>query len=434
MTYFDDILKARKRFIYNYKRGNHMDCIVIGQKLVALYRRHEDTGSIDYADDVYNLARVYHETGSYVQAKALYIDSIKLIRKLSGKGVSFADRLNNIALCSAKLGEYDDAVKYLKEAAAIISAKDQEYSPEHLDCLYNLANVYYDMGEYDDAIKLHVTVLFCRREEDNAYTDSLNCIGYAYEKQGDMENSVNYLKRATANIKKLYGVNSEEYLANIYYIAQVYNKKCDYPLAIKNYEEARKVINKLYNDKHPYYADTLNRLAEAFVSDGQLDKALKLRLKALKIVKTQIGENHIYYANSLRNIALIYKSEGQEEKAIEYFSKALTLKREIIGAGNIDYIRDVMLLSGMFIERYEYDKAIIILNETIEMLKKDGGEFTSIIPEINKIFNSIKNIKEIKDSYTNDKNSPIDKIDIFELLKMVEDRISEEGVFGEIDD
>jgi tetratricopeptide (TPR) repeat protein len=238
-----------------------MECIIVGQKLVALYKKHEDTGNIDYSDDLFNLASVYYETGSYAQAKGIYIESIRLVKKLLGKGRAYADRLNDIALCCTKLDEYDDAVKYLREAGTLLSADEQEYSPEHLDCLYNLANVYYDMGDYDESIKLHSTVLFCRKYEDDAYSDSLNCIGYAYEKQGDLENSINYIKRATANIKKLHSINSEEYLANIFYMAQIYNKKYDYALAIKNYEEARRVINRLYNDKHPYYADTLNRLA-----------------------------------------------------------------------------------------------------------------------------------------------------------------------------
>ena len=425
MVYFDDLSKIRRKFIHYYKKKNYANCIMTGQKLIALYKKNGDVSNIDYADDLYNLACAYYESGSYSQSKTLYIDSIKIVRKLLGKGASYADRLNNIALCCVKLNELSFAEKYLKEAAVISSENGQEYSEKHLDCLYNLANVHYDLCDYDNAIKQHVTVLFNRKAENDAYTDSLNCIGYAYEKLGDMENSINYMKRATANIKKLHGTNSEAYLANIYYIAHMYSKKEDFGMAVKSYEEAKSIINKVYSEKHPYYADTLNKLAEALFANGQKEKALELRLDALRIVKEQIGVNHVYYANSLRNIALIYKSEGNEEKSIEYFSRALEIKADIVGKNSIDYIKDVMLLSGMYIERYEYDRAMSLLNATLEELKKDGEEFANIIPEINKIFNSIQNIKKIKDTYSNttEKTSE-DKVDIFKLLKVVEDRIS----------
>jgi len=424
MAYFEDVIKIRKKFMLHYKKGNYVNCISIGQKLIDLYKKHEDMGSIDYADDLYNLACIYHETGGFAQARPLYVESVKLVRKLLGKGISYTDRLNNLAVCIARMGESDMAAKYLKEAAHILVAKGYENSPQHLETLYNLANVYYDQGLYDEAIRQHVNVLFTRKDEGDGYSDSLNCIGYAYERQGDLENAVNYIKRATAHIKKTHTVNSMAYLSNIYYLAQIYIRRQDYPSAIRCYEDAQRVIRKLFNEKHPYFADTLNRLAEALENDGQWERALRLRLRALKIVRIQIGEQHMYYANCLRNIGLIYKTEGEKEKAVPYFLQALAIKRQIIGAGNIDYIRDVMFLCGIYIERFEYESALNILNDTMQLLELEGGEFDQIVPEINKIFSSLKSIQEFKENYQTENGRPMD---IAALLKLVEDRISEDG-------
>ncbi len=433
MTYYDDILKARQQFAQNYKQQNYTNCIIIGKKLLALYKKCDSSESMDYADEQYNLACVYQDAKNYAQAKLLYFDSMRRVKKLEGKDLAYADRLNNVAVCCARLGDVDNSVKYFKEAETIFTEKGKEYSAEHLDCLYNLANAYYDKGNYDEAIRMHVTVLFNRKDEGDSYADSLNCIGYAYEKMDDMENAVNYLKRAMSHIKKIHSENSEEYLSNLYYIGQVYYRKNDFKSAIKSYETACKIIKEMFSEENPYYGDALNRLAEALMYDGQREKSLKLRLTALKILKEHIGENHIYYANSLRNIALLYKDGDNSEKAIEYFMEALRIKSEILGAANTDYIKDVMLLSGMFIEKFEYDRAIALLQDTIDLLKREGGEFSGIIPEIMKIFNSIKDIKEIKDTLEKTNNVSVEEDDIFNLIKTIEARMTEALDFNDME-
>lgn len=421
MTYFENIIKTRRRFMHYFEKENYPNCILYGQKLIGIYKKNGDTENIDYADDLYNLGYVFQALGGYKQAKRYYIESVKTVRKITGKSVRYEDGLNNLAICCAKLGEYERAIHYFEKTAKISQKQYGKNSKEHLNCVYNIANVYYDMEEYEESILKHKNTLSVRKM-DNDRINTLNRIGYAYEGLRNYDSAIGFFKRALSDVEQVHGIESGQYLSNIYYLSGAYLKAGMYSDAVETYEDTAKRIKKQYSEKHPYFADVLNKLAESLTKNGEGEKSLKIRLKSLKIMKEQIGENHVYYANSLRNIAMLYKSMDKTDKAAELFLKSLNIKADIVGAGSIDYIRDVMILCGMFIEKYEYDRAIDILTETIELLKAEGGEYTEIIPEIIKIFDSIKDIKDVE--APND--SEEENINLIELLRTMEDKIYDE--------
>lgn len=87
----------------------------------------------------YNLAAVYHARGKYFQAKHLFTNLIQKADKLSR-----ADLNNNLGSSSIALGEYEQALTFLKASL--------DDNPNLLDAEFNLALCYYAMNRLEDAL------------------------------------------------------------------------------------------------------------------------------------------------------------------------------------------------------------------------------------------------------------------------------------------
>ena len=104
----------------------------------------------------------------------------------------------NMAFLHYNLKQYDKAIRFANEAAAI--ARKLGYDELYLEALTNLANVYYETGRYDTSIQYSQKVKEIARKEglrlqlDNAYGN----LSLAYEGKGDYKTALAYHKKYLA--------------------------------------------------------------------------------------------------------------------------------------------------------------------------------------------------------------------------------------------
>lgn len=386
MNYKDYINKLKVKFFNSFEDDDFLQAALTGERILKIYEENSDMKSANFANDVYNLACVYHEVGKVDMAINLYLQSSDIIEKIFGQSVRLADILNNIAICYNYLGEYNTAEKFFKRVINIRKTILSKDHPDYVFALYNIGCNYYDKEDYDKAIYYHMESLKRKNKKDLDYVDNLNFLGYDFESKGDIEKAVKLCQNALDLISSIKGANSEEYMSNVYYIANLYEKNGDYESSLTCYNKAIVLLKQFIGENHPYYADALNKLADIYLKLNNNKKSLTIRMKALKILKNTVGNDHIYYANCLKSIADIHRKENEFMQAKPLYIEELQIKEKIMGLKSEEYLKDLIVLSSIYTAVGEFENASQTLKTVIENIDKSNESYIECILDLAKIY------------------------------------------------
>jgi len=361
--YLDEVKILRNKLNARRNAGEHAKCVFLGEKLIQLHRKNKNTRSMNFADDLFNLAMVYEDMEKLERARVLYVDSLRLIQALLGEGTEYADRLTNLAVVSGKMGKHSVALAMFSKAEQIKLAKLGEYSPEAACAMHNLANCMFDQGLYERALEKHKQALAIREHNhssgdtdgrDIAYADSLNACGYCHESLEQESEAEGYFLRAMDVTADVCGEESEEYVSGLLYYADFLCDNGRGGAAFKKYNKALRIFKKLYEDKSMKYAGAISTVANGFERAGDLKKALSLKITAIEMMRGIVGGDHLHFANTYKDIAIGFHSLGDVGNAIKNMRKALKIKQSTIGRMDDSYVRDLLALSLFYLEQLEY--------------------------------------------------------------------------------
>lgn len=376
MQYMDEVRSLRKRLAARHRAGEYAKCVVLGEKLIQLHKRNKNTYSVNFADDLFNLATSYEDAGRFERAKRLYSDSVSMIESLTGGGLEYADRLSVQAGVYSKTGDYITALGIYLQAEHIKKKKLGENHQEYADALYNVGNALFDGNMFIKAARTHEKALAIRAGDKTniAYADSLNALGYCHEAMEEYAKAAGYFEEALKVTEKLVGAYSDGYVADLLNYAGFLCKTGDYGASIKHYNKAASFIKTMYTENHIHYAEALNLTAEAHEKEGNLKKALSLRSKALNIMKKTLGGNHLYIANSIKSLAVGYHAAGDRPKAVKNLRETLKIKELLIGCANEEYISDMLLLVSFYLEDANYKKTAETLKHALKRMKAPSAQ------------------------------------------------------------
>lgn len=368
MKHANTAYAARKLMLDSYRNGDFKKSIDSGQKLIDSYVLSKTPPTIERADDFYNFAFICAEAGDYRKAIDLYTKSYVTVRTMCGENHDYTARLTNLAICYAGIGSSDIAVGLFKKADEILSelksyAKNDWISYDHRNNLYNLANAYDAAGMHELAAETHEKQLSLYPLNDVIFADSLNCIGYTFEKREKHEVACRYFADALKIKKHICGEYSEEYIADLVHYAEALVCADNHKTAMNVFMRAAGFIKKAHTEADNCYIQVVEKAAECAIIIGELDKALKLRRRILKIIKSIMGETHLIYSEALRNVSTVYKQMGELEKALKYILRALNISRLLLGEGNALYEKDVALACDLYMRLNMFDKAAELLGK-----------------------------------------------------------------------
>ena len=326
-----------------------------GESLLNEHAHNQTTQTRAYADDLYNLARVYDELGDLERAMTLYTDSAHLYTDLAdGDPTGYSRCLNNLAAVLFEMGHEESSAHLFWQLAAVQKHHGNDTNESFADGLYNLANAATDKNYKKYALEWHADALKMRRQFGNIndIIDSLQSIAFMHEENEEYEKAVPLAE----TVMEL--AEGDDYICAVFYLAQL-NHLCGHnEAALRLYIEALEEVRKRVGRYHASYTKTAICYAELLNHMGRIHEALALQKEIRMLMEGTSGG--IYtdeYALCLRETGELHKQLGQYDQAEAVFLRSLRLAR----FQKTNLTEDIVHLVRLYLQRGDQDRALEML-------------------------------------------------------------------------
>jgi tetratricopeptide (TPR) repeat protein len=371
--------ELKEKMLGAYTQNNLKLASEIGSYLYQSIQSELSETNPAFAEQLNVIARLYHISGLYEKAEPLFLQALKIGKKVLGENhPDYATSISNLALLYADLGVYEKAEPLLLQALKIRKEVLGENHPDYANSLNNLASLYQTKGLYEKAEPLLLQALKILEEvlgEDHEdYATSLNNLALSYKSQGLFEKAEPLYLQALKIRKEVLGENHPDYaeslsnLGGLFYIQGLLKK------AELFNQQALKIRKEVLGENHPDYAMSLNNMAVLYDRQGLYKKAEPLLLECLKISKEVLGETHPDYANSIINIAELYRKQGKYEKAEPLYLQVLSIESKVLGENHPDYAKTLNSLAVLYYSIGLYEKAENLFLQALKTQKDILGE------------------------------------------------------------
>lgn len=384
--YLAEIRELRKDFVKSYKDGDLKKALLLGKRLLEIYKEQGELKNPGFAEDTHNVAVIFDELGFYDKAVEYYLEAAALKKARLGESASFADTLNNLAIAYSKLGQYNAA---LKMQLRVLEVRDKKLGRNHIDyihTLYNLGNTYEALKQYDPALECHKQAL-----EMSCGCKALNMIDIAdihasmagcFEKKGNYKKAIFYYEFALDIIEKKQGTKSLHYIANAISLASVCEKAGFIGLAVEYCERVVEIRRRMFPEGHLDYVNNLNYLASLCYKDSQFDKSLQLHRTVLDLVEKNLGQKYLLYSDTLDSIALDFCGKKDFGKALEHSKKALELRRKTLSEGDVEITKGYMTLGEIAVAMEKYTLAFDYYEIALCIREKSTEAYKGAVAEV----------------------------------------------------
>jgi tetratricopeptide (TPR) repeat protein len=277
--------------------------------------------SDEVAGTLTQLADLYRLKGEYKAAESSASEALAIRRKIRGAKPhpDVALGLEVLGVIHAGAGEYDKAVKVLREAAAMQQALHPSAHPDVARAIDNLSSTLMDQGKADEAEPLsRLAVSMNRRlygDVHPATAAGLNNLAYVLETRGQFDEAEAAYREALAINKKLLGDSHPRNAQIISNIAYVEYAKGETDAAVRTMRDSLEMSQKELGPDHPDVAARAVSLARWLIDAGKYDEARTLVEDALTIRRKALGLKHPQFAGTITLKAYLLLSMGQFEEA-----------------------------------------------------------------------------------------------------------------------
>ena len=379
MYYLNEISVLRKEFYKFYDKNSYPEAIEKGEKIISLYRENKDTSSVEYADDLYNLAVICDYLMMHEKALKLYRECVEVREKLDiDDSEDYANAINNMAVCLVHLDREAEALSLHKKA---LSIRENDLGRNHIDSiesLLNIGNTYDDMGRLDKALdSLTKALSRADRQKDLPrieYSDILCSLARVYAKKGSCTKAIVNYSRAIDIIEKEVGADSAYFGKILDAAAKVCMDAEKYDMAIIYYEKAVEISKKLIEINSVEHIAELNILGMAYAKNKNLEKALETFDIALKKISERLIKDHVFYSDVLMNKSFAYYLNGDMETCLKLLEQAYGMKVKNLGEDNIALTNAISKLITVNIKLNDYVKAEMYCERLLDVARKNDSE------------------------------------------------------------
>lgn len=405
--YIGEIVKLRADFLNAHKKGDYIQAIIAGEKIIKKYEENGDKDSIDYSIDMYNLGVAHDDVNNYPAAIDCYMKAKDIREKKNQKTVEYANIINNLAIDLSIMGKNKEALPLMKEAILIF---DKNYGSSHIDyilALYNIGNIYADVKDYNKAIDyLRRALVKAQRKNGflkNDYADIYSSLAKCFERLGNYREAIRNYNNSIEVIENNLDTKSFYYMSVLVSASLVCEKAKFYDKAIKYSERALEIRTSIMEEKHLDYITSLNALASLYTKSKNYKKAMEKHEEILGLVKDMLGEEHAFYADSINNIGVDYGNMEDYENAIKYHEKALEIKNKIMGEDSANIAVTYISLGNIYSKMKEKEKAVEAYQKALEIRKNYYGEgnlyYIEVLNAIGKFYCDLGDYVESCDYY-----------------------------------
>ena len=378
----------RRRVADEYSKTNYQAAAEMGEVLLREHWHNSNMQTMGYANDLYNLALIYDELGELERAAALYSDSAGQIVQIEGETISFAARLNALAVTLGRMGIDEPAYFMLSHCVDIHRRELGNRDPLYADSLYNLANAAADLGQFKDSLRFHLDALRVReivgRTPD--IINSLHSIAFLYESSQDFENAVSYAETAL----ELSGDYQESQASARNYLASLYENLSKYEKALPLYDSVLETVLDEVGREHSTWMNVAFRRANLLARMKRSQDALICMEEVCRVFEsmTEPGTGHIFYANCLRSRALLHMEMKQPHLAETLILDSMKTRRH----ASDDISIDAILLIRLYLERGQCNEALEVLIYVLMCSDSKGVGFPTFLTSLTDMFTNADGI------------------------------------------
>ncbi len=260
----------------------------------------------------------------------------------------------------------------LKRAAASLTEKqiEQKFPNQPLvqaNLLYTVGRAYHGIGEYPQAISYLKRAAELRKthlgSEHLDTVEILHALTGAYLSDGKTAEAIELLEKVRdARIAKL-GPENPDTLITLDSLAVAYSRDGQMAKAIDLFERVQRVMTAKLGPEDPDTLTTLDNLAVAYLRDGQFAKAIALLERLQKTMIAKFSPEHPDALAALSNLAAAYWKDGKLDKSIPLFEQLLPKHIKILGVDHPDTVLCAVNLAVNYRDAQRLQDATKLIDE-----------------------------------------------------------------------
>jgi CHAT domain-containing protein/tetratricopeptide (TPR) repeat protein len=281
-----------------------------------------------------NLRIKYLVKCNYDSALLYANEKAALIRGSIGENsIQFADVLNDLAIAHYYLGNFSKAKYYALKEAGLREILNATGDASYIHSLENATIICIKSNLYEEALtlaeKTKKNALRIYGQENSGYANILDNYAGVYNDYGCSVNDLVFLKQAddyfikAENIYKSIGKNSRQaQIVNESNHACYENNIGNSPLAETKFLEVVALCQAEYGLSHPSYASALNNLAVFYYKGGNYKSAERFFIEAVEIYKNSAAAGSIEAGICINNLGALYHDVSNYETAAKLLKEA----------------------------------------------------------------------------------------------------------------
>ncbi|MFH0930311.1 MAG: sigma 54-interacting transcriptional regulator [Candidatus Zixiibacteriota bacterium] len=304
------------------------------------------------------LGRQYVISGNFDKALGLYFEAIKYVKQEEQIPDRIAKLYQELGVLYLRKGDYEKAIKILKEGLSICS--EVQFPKVSAELNTTLGWVYQRKSDYPEAVScFQRSIELLGKENSKELGLALNGLGVVYWTLGEFNKALNCYNKSLIIFEELKEENS---LATVYTNLGLLSRSKDKAReALKYFEKALYV-----KQKYGVIADLsflYNNIALTWENLYEWDKSLEYHLKSYEL-KEKMGDQK-GLANTLTNLGLVYLRRGALNKSLESHSKALKLFQNLKDKRGVAY--SCFNLGEVYLLKEEWPKSKTYLEKSLRL-------------------------------------------------------------------
>lgn len=321
-----------RRIYLDFNRDNEMNRDV-ASAVSCMGNVNNRMGELDSALDHYTQAlRIY--TSLREEEQATNIDS-----SADAFSADVAATLKIIGVVHSKKGDIKKATESFEAAIALLKSSKIDSTRTGKETtasiLSRIAGLHFKKGEFDNAMKYYrqaydLTVEL-RGTNHPEVASILHYIGGIHHKHRDYSEAMTCYQEAVRIYHSTLGTGNAAAAATLVCIGSIHYKQRNLDSAMMFYREALRLNRDTYGLHHPDVAPTLKSIGTILTKKGEYDEAYDVFRDVLSIKCTVHGTGHPEVANSYKSLGNVHYKRGELADAERQYRHALSIYRRTKG-------------------------------------------------------------------------------------------------------
>ena len=200
-----------------------------------------------------------------------------------------------------------------------------------------------------------------------------------YANNGEIEKEIEVLRELRILFKSVFGVESEENIKILTELGNSLKYIGKFKEAIRLLARAENIIIKKYGEDSMAFVMCNANMAEIYRIMRNYDKVEEKYFKAIKTYKKNNFKNTYIFAGICNNLGLVYEENKCYQDSINWQKRALKELKDLRDRDS--EIQSAIVLSNMvkpYVKLKEKELAEITMDETLGILKKEIGEYSTL--------------------------------------------------------